>query len=95
MARFEIYKKPSEASFTLKRSSNYFFVGGRHYEYNPADQDDTLGIPTIWTTSENLREFFVYASRGQFFKGHVMFLTLIWLRCLQESVLTLLPRTGK
>ena len=64
VARFEIYKKPSEASFTLKRSSNYFFVGGRHWEYNPADQDDTLGISTVWTASKNLREFSVYASRG-------------------------------
>ena len=42
----------------------YFFVGGRHWEYNPADQDDTLGIPTVWTAPENLREFFIYASRG-------------------------------
>ena len=25
----------------------YFFVGGRHWEYNSADQDDTLGIPTV------------------------------------------------
>ena len=42
----------------------YFFVEGRHWEYNPTDQDDTLGIPTVWTTPENLREFFVHASRG-------------------------------
>ena len=25
----------------------YFFVGGQHWEYNPADQDDTLGIPIV------------------------------------------------
>ena len=73
----------------------YFFVGGRHWEYNPADQDDTLGILTIWTAPKNLREFSVYASRGQLFKGRVMFLTLLWLHCLQVSVLTLLLRTGK
>ena len=36
----------------------YFFVGGQHWEYNPADQDDTLGIPTVWTAPENLHEFF-------------------------------------
>ena len=73
----------------------YFFVGGRHWEYNPADQDDTLGIPTVWTAPENLREFSVHASRGQFFRGQVMFFTLLWLCCLQVSVLTLLLRTGK
>ena len=73
----------------------YFFVRGRHWEYNSADQDDTLGIPIVWTTPEILREFSVYASRGQLFKGRVMFLTLLWLRCLQVSVLTLLLRTGK
>ena len=48
---------------------SYFLVGGRHWEYNPADQDNTLGIPTIWTTPENLYEFSVHASKGQFFKG--------------------------
>ena len=42
----------------------YFFVGGRHWEYNPTDQDDTLGIPTLLTALENLREFSVYANRG-------------------------------
>ena len=46
----------------------YIFVRGRHWEYNPADQDDTLGILTIWTTPENLREFSVYASGGQLFE---------------------------
>ena len=39
--------------------------------------------------------FFVQASRGQLFKGHAMFSTLLWLRCLQVSVPTLLMRTGK
>ena len=68
----------------------YFFVGGRHWEYNPTDQDNTLGIPTVWTAPENLREFSVYASRG-----HAMFLTLLCLRCFQVSVLTLLLRIGK
>ena len=56
---------------------SYFFVGGRHWEYNPTEQDDTLVIPTVWTALENLREFSVHASRGQFFRGQVMFLTLL------------------
>ena len=61
---------------------HYFFVGGRHWEYNPADQDNKLGILTVWIAPENLREFSVHASRGQFFSGQVMFLTLLWLCCL-------------
>ena len=73
----------------------YFFIGGQHWEYNSANQDDMLGILIVWTTPENLREFSVYASRGRLLKGLAMFLTLLWLRCLQVSVLTLLLRTGK
>ena len=34
----------------------YFFVSGRSWEYNPLDKDDTLGVPVVWTTLENLRE---------------------------------------
>ena len=34
----------------------YFFVSGCHWEYNPFDREDTLGVPTVWTTPENLRE---------------------------------------
>ena len=33
-----------------------FFVNGRHWEYNPFDREDTLGILAVSTTSENLRE---------------------------------------
>ena len=55
----------------------YFFIGGKHWGYNPADQDDTLRIPTVWTTPENLREFSVHASRGQFFRGQVMFFDFV------------------
>ena len=36
---------------------HYFFIRGRNWEYNLADREDTLGIPTVWTTQENLREF--------------------------------------
>ena len=34
----------------------YFFVSGRRWEYDPTDQEDTLGIPAVWTTPENLCE---------------------------------------
>ena len=34
----------------------YFFVGGRCWEYDPADQGNTLGVSAVWTTPENLRE---------------------------------------
>ena len=35
----------------------YFFVSGRSWEYDPLDKDDTLGVPTTWTTLENLHEY--------------------------------------
>ena len=44
---------PSSHKFWKKR---YFFVSGRRWEYNPTDQEDTLGVPAVWTTPENLRE---------------------------------------
>ena len=34
----------------------YFFVSGRRWEYNPLNPEDTLGVPAIWTTPENLCE---------------------------------------
>ena len=34
----------------------YFFVSGRRWEYVPTDQEDTLGVPAVWTTPKNLRE---------------------------------------
>ena len=34
----------------------YFFISGHNWEYDPTDREDTLGVPTIWTTPENLRE---------------------------------------
>ena len=30
---------------------------GRHWEYNPFDWEDTVGIPAVWTTPENRCEF--------------------------------------
>ena len=34
----------------------YFFVSGRSWEYDPFDKEDTLGVPAVWTTPENLCE---------------------------------------
>ena len=69
-ARPIISDRPSSHKHWKER---YFFIRGRHWEYNPADQDDTLGIPTIWTTPENLRGFFVHVSRGHFSKVRLCF----------------------
>ena len=46
---------PSLHKFWKER---YFFVSGRHWEYNPFDREGTLGVPAILTTPENLREIF-------------------------------------
>ena len=42
-----IYDLPSSHKHWKER---YFFIGGRNWEFNLADQEDTLGIPTVWTT---------------------------------------------
>ena len=42
----------------------YFFIGGRNWEYNPVDREDTLGILTVWIALENLREFSIRTSQG-------------------------------
>ena len=52
-AKLIISDLPSSNKYWKER---YFFVSGRHWEYNPFDQEDTLGVPTVWTTLENLRE---------------------------------------
>ena len=44
---------PSSHRFWKER---YFFISGRGWEYDPLDKEDTLGVPTVWTTLENLRE---------------------------------------
>ena len=44
---------PSSHKYWKER---YFFVSGRHWEYNPFDREDTLGVPAVWITPENLRE---------------------------------------
>ena len=52
-AKLIISDLPSSHKYWKER---YFFVSGLHWEYNPFDREDTLSIPTIWTTPENLRE---------------------------------------
>ena len=52
-AKLIISDLPSSLKFWKER---YFFVSGRHWEYNPFDREDTLGVPAVWTTPENLRE---------------------------------------
>ena len=44
---------PSSHRFWKER---YFFVSGRGWDYDPLDKEDTLGVPTVWTTPENLHE---------------------------------------
>ena len=69
----------------------YFFVSGRHWEYNPFDREDTLGVPAVWTHLENLRELsFVLV-----FKGHKIFLTLLCSHGLQVLVPILVLRTWR
>ena len=52
-AKLIISDLPSSHKYWKER---YFFVSGHHWEYNPFDREDTLGIPTVWTNPENLRE---------------------------------------
>ena len=56
---------PSSHRFWKER---YFFVGGHSWQYDPLDQEDTLGILTVWTTPENLRELFLGLVRSSFRK---------------------------
>ena len=53
-ARLIISDLPSSHKHWKER---YFFIGGCNWEYNPADREDTLGIPTVWIAPDNLREF--------------------------------------
>ena len=47
---------------------SYFFFSGRCWEYDPLDKEDTLGVPTVWTTLENLRELCFGLVRSSFHK---------------------------
>ena len=52
-AKLIISDLPSSYKFWKER---YFFVSGRHWEYNPFDREDTLSVLAVWTTPENLRK---------------------------------------
>ena len=52
-AKLIISDLPSSHKYWKER---YFFVSGLHWEYNPFDREDTLGVPAVWTTPENLCE---------------------------------------
>ena len=54
---------PSSHKFWKER---YFFVSGRSWEYDPLDKEDTLGVPAVWTTPENLRELCFGLVRSSF-----------------------------
>ena len=46
----------------------YFFVNSCSWEYDPLDKEDTLGVPAVWTTPENLRELCFGLVRSSFRK---------------------------
>ena len=56
---------PSSHRFWKER---YIFVSGRSWEYDPLDKEDTLGVPTVWTTPENLRELCFGLAQSSFRK---------------------------
>ena len=56
---------PSSHKFWKER---YFYVSGCSWEYNPLDKEDTLGVPTVWTTPENLSELCFGLVRSSFRK---------------------------
>ena len=68
-SRLIISDMPSSHKFWKER---YFFVNGHSWEYNPADQEDTLGVPTSWTTPKNLREFSLAPIGSNFWKSLVV-----------------------
>ena len=51
--KLNILDLPSSHKFWKE---HYFFVSVRHWEYNPFNREDILGVLAIWTTPENLRE---------------------------------------
>ena len=52
-AKLIISDLPSSHKYWKER---YFFVSGSHWEFNPFDREDTLGVPAVWTTPDNLCE---------------------------------------
>ena len=90
-AKLIILDLPSLHKFWKER---YFFVSGRHSEYDPFDREDTLGVPVVWTTPENLRVLsfvLVYLS----FQRSRIFLTLLWSHGLQVLSPILVLRTRR
>ena len=79
-AKLIISDLPSSHKYWKER---YFFVSGRHWEYNPFDWEDTLGVPAIWTTPENLLSSLLLWF-NLVFRGYRALLTLPWLRGLQK-----------
>ena len=49
-----------------------FLLVCRNWEYNPADQEDTLGVPTSWTTPKNLCVFSLAPIGSNFLKSLVV-----------------------
>ena len=68
-SRLIIFGMPSSHKFWKE---HYFFFSGHNWEYNPADQEDTLGVLTSWTTPENLREFSLAPIGSNFWKSLVV-----------------------
>ena len=56
----------------------YFFVSGLHWEYNPFDREDTLGVSAVWTTHENLRDLPFALVWPGFQRLYDFFITLSW-----------------
>ena len=56
---------PSSHKFWKER---YVFVSVRSWEYDPIDMEDTLGVPAVWTTPENLHELCFALVRSSFHK---------------------------
>ena len=52
-AKLIIYDLPLSQKYWKEHC---FFVSGHHWEYDPLDREDTLGILAVWTTPKNLRE---------------------------------------
>ena len=68
-SRLIIFGMPSSHKFWKE---HYFFISGHNWEYNPADQEDTLGVQTSWTTPENLRVFSLTPIGSNFRKSLVI-----------------------
>ena len=84
-SRLIISDMPSSHKFWKER---YFFVSGRNWEYNLADQEDTLGVLTSWTTPENQHEFSLAPIRSNFRKSLGVFNSglVVWFSGVRPSL---------